>query len=91
VLGEKVVLSTELDPFLSLRALAGYSGLSVRKLRDLLSDPAHPLPYYRIGGKLLVRRSDYDTWAVCYRQVGNVGLDRVVSKALRALQGTGAA
>lgn len=63
VLAESVVVSTVLDPFLSLKALAGYSGLSVRKLRQHLEDPAHPLPCYRIGGKIVVRRSEYDAWA----------------------------
>jgi hypothetical protein len=82
MLADRVVVSTSLDPFLSLRALAEYSGLSRRKLRDYLADPAHPLPCYRIGGKLLVRRSEYDAWAVRYRQVGEVDVDRVVTVAL---------
>jgi hypothetical protein len=82
-----VVLSTELDPYLSLRALAGYSGLSVRNLRGRIADPAHPLPCYRIGGKLLVRRSEYDAWARRYRQLGNADVDRAVSEALRDLRG----
>ena len=59
---EGVAVSVPLDPYLSLRGLADYSGLSVRKLRDLINDPAHPLPCYRVGGKLLVRRSEYDAW-----------------------------
>jgi hypothetical protein len=91
MLAERVILSTELDPWMSLKALSGYSALSVRTLRSLLVDPVHPLPCYRLGGRVLVRRSDYDTWAVYYRHVGNVDLDRVVSKALRDLRGTGAA
>ena len=85
VLAERVVLSSELDPYLGLRALAGYSGLSVRKLRDLLIDPAHPLPCYRVGGKILVRRSEYDAWAARYRQIGNPDLDRIVAGALKDL------
>jgi hypothetical protein len=44
VLAERVVIGTPLDPFLSLRALAGYSDLSVRKLRDCLDDPGNPCP-----------------------------------------------
>jgi hypothetical protein len=75
-----------LDPYLSLRALAGYSGLSVRKLRDLVNDPAHPLPCYRVGGKLLVRRSEYDAWVARYRRVGNPDLDRIVTETLRDLR-----
>ena len=56
LLAERVVVSTPLDPFLPLKALATYSGLSVRKLRSHLEDPGHPLPCYRVGGKILVRR-----------------------------------
>jgi hypothetical protein len=64
--------------------------LSVRKLRDLLTDPVHPLPHYRIGGetgKIVVRRSEYDAWAACYRQLGNENLDRIVSEVLRDVKG----
>jgi predicted DNA-binding transcriptional regulator AlpA len=81
-----MVISTPLDPFLSLQALATYSGLSRRKLWDYLRDLAHPLPCYRIGGKILVRRSEYDAWAARYRQVGNVDLDKVVAETLTELR-----
>ncbi len=84
VLAERVVVGVPLDPFLSLRALASYSGLSVRKLRDYLGDPLNPLPHYRVG-KILVRRSEFDTWVAHYRQVGNPDVDRIVSDALRGL------
>lgn len=87
VLAEGVILSTQLDLFLSLKALARYSGLSVRKLREHLIDPAHPLPCYRVGGKIVVRRSDYDAWAARYRQVGNTDVEKVVAEALRDLRG----
>jgi excisionase family DNA binding protein len=56
------------DAYFSLKTLAGYSGLSVRRLRDYLADRQHPLPYYRIGGKILVRRSDFDAWAAQFRR-----------------------
>ncbi len=85
VLAERVVLSTTLDPFLSLRALATYSGLSVRKLRDLLDDRTRPLPCYQVGGKLLVRRSEFDTWMVAYRRRGRPDVDRIVSDVLKDL------
>jgi lambda repressor-like predicted transcriptional regulator len=86
VLAERVVVSTPLDPFLSLKALASYSGLSVRTLRTLLTAPAHPLPHYRIGGKLLVRRGDYDAWASRYRHVGRPDVDGLVADVLRDLR-----
>ena len=53
--------------YVSLKALAAYSGLSVRTLRDYLRDRTRPLPHYRIGGKILVRRSEFDAWVDQFR------------------------
>jgi len=85
VLAERVVVSTALDPFLSLRALAGYSGLSIRKLRDFLDQPQHPLPCYRVGSKILVRLSEFDRWIAAYRHHGRRDVDAIVNDVLRAL------
>jgi hypothetical protein len=85
VLAERVAVSVLLDPFLSLRALAGYSGLSVRKLRDYLDDPANPLPCYQVGGKILVRRSEFDFWIAAYRHRGRRDVDKIVDDVLRGL------
>ena len=63
-------LRTPLAPYLSLRALSSYSGLSVRTLRDRLTDPRRPLPHYRLPGKLLVKRDEFDAWMARYRRVG---------------------
>lgn len=86
VLAERVVISTALDPFLSLRALAAYSAISVRKLREYLEDPSHPLPHYKVGGKLLVRRSEFDAWIAPYRRRGREDLDAIVNDVLRAVR-----
>ena len=85
VLAERVVVSSPADPFLSLKALADYSSLSVRKLRALLEDPAHPLPHYRVGGKLLDRTSEFDSWIAAYRQRGRGDVDAIVQAALKGL------
>lgn len=55
--------------FLDLRTLAAYSSCSVRWLRDRLVDRSHPLPHYRIGGKLLVQRDEFDEWIAVHRVV----------------------
>ena len=86
MLAERVIVSIPLDPFLSLRALASYCGLSVRKLREYLDDPAHPLPSYRLGGKILVRRSEFDAWMSAYRGSRTVDVDRIVSATLSDLR-----
>jgi hypothetical protein len=85
ILAERIVVSTELDPFLSLKALASYSGLSVRTLRSHLEDIADPLPCYRVRGKILVRRSEFDGWMAQHRRVGRVDVDRIVSDVLKEL------
>jgi Helix-turn-helix domain len=74
VLAERVIISTQLDPFLSVKALAAYSSLSVRKIRDHLDDPANPLPCYRVRGKIVVRRSEFDAWMQQYRARGRPSL-----------------
>jgi hypothetical protein len=73
------------DPYLPLRTLAAYSGLSVRTLRAYLTHRAHPLPCFRIGGKVLVRRSDYDAWALQFRSVATSAVDALVRDALRGM------
>ena len=76
---------SELDPYLPLKALAQYSGLSVRSLRSYLSRPSHPLPHFRIGGKILVKRSEYDVWAGRFRATALDCVDAIVAETLRGL------
>lgn len=53
--------------YFDLQALAAYSCCSVRWLRIKLSDSTHPLPHYRIGGKLLVKVEEFDYWMTAHR------------------------
>ncbi|MBI4537140.1 MAG: hypothetical protein HY712_04185 [candidate division NC10 bacterium] len=93
---EAVSIGMELDPWMGLEALSGYSGMSVRSLRAYLADPEHPLPCYRmkephviqgkdgrrraVSGKILVRRSDFDKWMAAFRHVPDV--DKIVNDVL---------
>jgi hypothetical protein len=85
VFAERVIVSTPLDPFLSLKALASYPGLSIRKIRECLGDSVRPVPHYRVGGKILVRRSEFDSWIGIYRQDGRRNVDAIVTDVLRTL------
>ena len=85
VLAERIVVSTMLDPYFSLKGLASYSSISVRKLREHMDDVSHPLPVYKVGAKLLVRRSEFDSWIARYRQAGSVDVDRIVADVLKDL------
>lgn len=77
----------ESDAYLSLKTLSGYSGLSVRTLRGHLTSAAHPLPHYRVGGKLLVKRSEFDAWIARFRDAGKptVNIDELTDQVLRGL------
>jgi hypothetical protein len=82
---EQIIVSVPLDPYLSLKALATSSGLSVPKLRDRLRHPSHPLPHYRVDGKILSRRSEFDAWIAAYHRVGNTDVDQTVDDVLAML------
>jgi hypothetical protein len=79
---DQIELSTPLDPYLALRALAIYCGCSVKWLRQRLADPTHPLPCYRVAGKILVRRSEFDAWIERFRQIGDRELGRLLRDVL---------
>ena len=81
---DRVVVAAHLDPYLSLRALAAYSSMSVRKLRDCLREPNHPLPHFRVGDKILVRQSEFDAWMGAYRDRQALDVDRLVDELLDA-------
>jgi hypothetical protein len=76
---ERVVVSTTLDPLLSLKALAAYSSIAPRTLRQYLElAPEDALPCYRLPGKILVKRSEFDAWIARYRSRGRPSLVRAI-------------
>jgi hypothetical protein len=60
--------------YFDLKSLAIYASCSIRWLRDRLVDRSHPLPHFRIAGKLLVKREDFEAWISAYR-VGSASTD----------------
>jgi hypothetical protein len=71
--------------FLCLKRLALYSSRSVRSLRQSLTDRGRPLPHYKIGGKIFVRRSDYDAWAERFRVQSKPVVTDLVDDVLKGL------
>lgn len=72
--------------YLDLRTLAAYSSCSIRWLRDRLVDQMHPLPHHRIGGKLLVKKNDFDRWMELYQVVRpSDRLSRIVDSVMAGL------
>jgi hypothetical protein len=87
--GETVATGTRCvpveDAYLSLKQVSAYGGLSVRTLRGYLTHAVHPLPHFRIGGRVLVRRSDYDAWAARFRVVPAERVTDLVDGLLKGL------
>ena len=71
--------------YFRLKALAQYSGLSVHTLRGYLLHPARPLPHYRVGGKVLVKQSEFDVWMTAFRAETAPCVDAIVTEALGGL------
>jgi hypothetical protein len=70
------------DPLLDLRALTRYSTLSLRTLARHLRDLEHPLPHYKVWGKILVRRSEFDRWMEGFRRHPPPDVPRVVDEVM---------
>ena len=73
--------------YFDLQALATYSSCSVRWLRDRLVDRLRPLPHYRIEGKILVKREEFDHWLSSSHVVNSAdGLSEIVDSVIAHMQ-----
>jgi excisionase family DNA binding protein len=69
--------------YFKLDELARYSGLSARTLRNYIKSGHDPLPHYRFGRRVLVRKREYDAWAEKFRFVGDPKINVIVDETLR--------
>jgi len=75
------------DCYMGIKNLAHYSGLSERKLRELLYHPLYPLPSYKIDGSIRVKKSEFDTWVKRFRLIPeNTNIDRLISDVMKDFQ-----
>ncbi len=54
-----------MDQYFDLRGLAVYSAIGLGTLRDHIK--ANNLPAFKVKGKILVKRSEFDRWIEGYR------------------------
>jgi excisionase family DNA binding protein len=68
--------------WLGLRELTLYASISERTLRSWLHRPLDPLPGVQVGGKILIRRSQFDAWLEQHRvrQISSVDVDDIVEE-----------
>jgi len=55
------------DKFLDLKQLVQYSTFSDSTLRNYLSDPDNPIPYFRVKRKIIIKKSEFDRWMEHFR------------------------
>ena len=75
------------DCYLDLRALNAYSSLSIPTLREHLKDPCTPLPHFKVKGKILIRRSEFDDWMNGFRSNEAERLEQIIEDAVSNLKG----
>ncbi len=87
-LGEQTVVSAreilayvDRDRYLDKREAAAYTCLSTRNLETRLPE----IPHFRVGQKILFRKSELDRWMETYREGGTQNLDQLADEAIASL------
>ena len=70
--------------YLDVRGLAAYSSLAVPSLRDYIR--RDNLPCFKVRGKVLVRRSEFEDWLESFRVKTGDELSKIVDEATEAVR-----
>lgn len=74
------------DQLFDLKGLAAYSALAVPTLRDYLRDSRNPIPYFKVKGKILVRKAEFDEWLETFRVNRKQRVQDVVDEVMASLK-----
>lgn len=72
------------DQYFDLKGLSAYSALAVSTLRDYIRKGK--LPCFKLEGKILVRRSDFDKWIDQFRTRREQDINGAVDDVFRSLK-----
>ena len=72
------------DTYFDLRALSKYSTFGVSTLRVHIKK--NKLPAFRVNGKVLIRKSEFDHWIERYRINTQRAIQSIADDALNALK-----
>jgi excisionase family DNA binding protein len=77
-------MPTHSREWLGLRELSVYANVSERTLRSWIRSPRDPLPATRVGGKVLVRRTEFDRFLDRHQvqPLASVDVDRIVDEVV---------
>jgi len=71
------------DQYFDLRGLSVYSALGVSTLRDYIR--AGKLPAFKVKGKVLIRKSEFDRWMEAQRINKKADIAKIANEALNSL------
>ena len=81
---QEVLAYLDRDRYMPKSEAAAYLGISVSNIEKQLVS----LPHFRVGAKVLFRKSELDRWMEKHREKpADVDLDRIADEALRAILG----
>jgi hypothetical protein len=75
-------LNGQSDQYFDLKGLSGYSSMAIPTLRDYIREG---MPYFKLKGKILVKRSEFDGWLESFRVNRNQKLNELVDGVIRGL------
>jgi hypothetical protein len=73
------------DQYFDLRGLEAYSALKIPTLRDHIK--SGDLPCFKVKGKILIKRSEFDSWLEGYRVNKKQDLDNIIHEVMGSLKG----
>ena len=74
----------EIEGYLDLKNLSAYSCLGVPTLRDYLRSAG--LPHFKLKGKILVKKSEFDQWIESFRIKTDQELNDIIDGVLGSLK-----
>ncbi len=78
----EVLLYLAQDRYLDKREAASYTSLSIRNLEARLAE----IPHFRVGKKILFKKSEIDKWMETYREGGTQNLDRIADEVIENIR-----
>ena len=73
------------DQYFDLKGLASYSALKVPTLRDYIK--SGDLPCFKVKGKILIRKSEFDGWLEQYRLNRKQQINAIVDDIMSTIKG----
>ena len=76
---EKQWVKTE---YFTVNGAALYLSMSERTIRSCLTDPLDPIPHFRKGRMIRIRRSELERWFENHRAVDLIEIDKLVDELI---------